>query len=282
MNRLPLDKQCQVIHLLVEGNSLRSTSRISDVSYNTVLKILVKVGYACLRFHSQTAVNLICKRIQCDEQWSFVYCKQKNKDSKKNTEKFGGDVWTWLAFDPDTKFTISWYVGLRDQRSANFFMNDLRCRLANIPQLTTDGYQPYIEAVADTFGGKVHFSQLVKQYSQESKNKDGKIDKRERYTGAEKRIISGKPDLKSSTTSHIERQNLNVRMGVRRFTRESSGFSKKYDNHCYMLALYYVYYNFVRIHSSLRVTPAMEAKVTKRLMKIEDIAKLVDKFPFPK
>lgn len=217
MNRLPLEKRCQIIQLLVEGNSLRACSRIADVSFNTVLKLLVDVGRACLKFHSQTVVRIRAKYVQCDEIWSFVYAKEKNKAGK---EAYSGDVWTWVGMDQDSKLVISWYAGLRDQYSANFFMNDLWCRLATHPQLTTDGYPAYREAVADTFGSKVDFAQLVKQYSTNTVNKEGKIDKREKYTGAEKRVICGNPDIKKITTSHVERQNLTMRMGMRRFIRE--------------------------------------------------------------
>jgi IS1 family transposase len=191
---------------------------------------------------------------------------------------YSGDVWTFTAIDPDTKLIISFLVGLRNQTSTNLFMKDVWSRLKSVPQLTTDGFKPYIEAVADSFGGKVHFAQLVKQYSTESLNKDGKSDKRERYIGAEKRVISGKPNLKKVTTSHIERQNLTMRMSIRRFTRESNGFSKKVENHCFAVALHFVYYNFARIHSTLRVTPAMEAKLAKKPWKIQDIALLPNKY----
>lgn len=275
MNRLPLAKRCQIIQLLVEGNSVRACSRIADVSFNTVLKLLVDVGKACLKFHSQTVVKLKCKRIQCDEIWSFVYSKDRDKAGEGC---YSGDVWTWVAIDPDTKLVVSFYAGLRDQFSANFFMNDLWCRLSSRTQLTSDGYLAYIEAVADSFGGKVDFAQLVKQYSKDSTNKNGKKDRRERYTGAEKRIISGKPDLKYVTTSHVERQNLTMRMSIRRFGRKTNAFSKKIENHCYSIALHFVYYNFARIHKSLKVTPAMEAKLAKTVMKIEDIANLPDQW----
>jgi IS1 family transposase len=209
--------------------------------------------------------------------WSFVYAKERNKiEGNVHT----GDVWTWVAIDQDTKLVISFYAGLRNLNAANIFMNDLYHRLLpqynRKTQLTTDGYKAYQEAVADTFGGKINFAQLVKQYSKESVNKDGKIDKRERYTGAEKRVISGKPNKKYITTSHVERQNLTMRMGVRRLGRKTNAFSKKLDNHWYALALHFVYYNFCKIHSSLRVTPAMEAKLTKKPMKFEDIAQLPD------
>lgn len=275
MNRLPLPKRCQIIQLLVEGNSLRACARIADVSINTVTKLLVDVGKACYKFHSETIVNLQCKRIQCDEIWSFVYAKERNKVHRNG---YSGDVWTFTAIDPDTKLIVSFLVGLRNQNSTTLFIKDVWSRIKSIPQLTTDGFKPYIEAVADSFGGKIHFAQLVKQYSTESLNKDGVPDKRERYIGAEKKVISGKPDLKKVTTSHVERQNLTMRMAIRRFTRESNGFSKKVENHCFAVALHFVYYNFARTHSSLRVTPAMEAKLAKKPWKLQDIALLPTKY----
>jgi len=272
MNRLPIEKQVKIIQLLCEGNSLRATSRIVDVSINTVTNLLVDVGKACIKFHSKTVVQIRCKRVQCDEIWSFVYSKEKNT----KVDKFGvGNVWTWVALDPDSKLAISWFAGERDIRSAKFFMNDLWCRLRTRVQLTTDGLKHYREAVDDTFGSRVDFAQFVKKYSTESINKNGKIDRRERYIGADRNVITGNPDRKYITTSHIERQNLTMRMHMRRFTRKTNAFSKKLENHCYAIALYFVYYNFVKIHKTLRVPPAMAAGLIKRLMKIEDIARLV-------
>lgn len=271
MNRLPLSKRCELIRLLVEGNSLRACSRIADVSYNTVLKLLVSVGYACQAFHNETIVKVKSQRVQCDEIWSFVYAKARTKKGKGNS---AGDAWTFVAIDQDTKLVISWHVGQRDAQSANIFMHDLGGRLATRVQLATDGFLGYEDAVADTFGSYVDYAQLVKQYSANSKNKDGKMDKRLKYTGAERRVFSGKPNISQVTTAHIERQNLTMRMGIRRFTRESNGFSKKMANHNYAIALHFVYYNFARIHHSLRITPAMEAKITKSVMKIADIAAL--------
>jgi len=274
MNKLSIEKQTQIIHLIVEGCSLRTTARFTDTSLTTVQKLLEDVGRACLKFHSETVVQIRCKRVECDEIWSFVYSKEKNTaDNDKHNGL--GDVWTWVAIDPDSKLIISWYCGHRDQASATFFMNDLWCRLRTRPQLTTDGYKAYIEAVADSFGGKVDFAQLVKQYSTESKNKDGRIDRRERYTGAKRVVISGAPDLKKISTSMVERQNLTMRMSMRRFTRKTNAFSKKFDNHCFAQAIHFVYYNFCRIHKTLRIAPAMAAGLTKRFMSIGDIANLV-------
>ncbi len=185
MNRLSLDKRVKIVQLLTEGNSLRACSRIVDVSINTVSKLLVDVGMACLKFHSQTAVQVRCKRVQCDEIWSFVYSKEKNT----TTNKYGvGNVWTWVGMDPDSKFVISWFAGERDDKAAKFFMNDLWCRLRTRVQLTTDGYHAYKDAVSDTFGRHVDFAQLVKQYSTNSVDKNGKVDKREKYIGAERRV----------------------------------------------------------------------------------------------
>ncbi len=273
MNRLPLDKRIKIISLLVEGNSLRATSRLVDVSINTVTKLLVDVGQACLKFHSSTVVQVRAQRVQCDEIWSFVYKKEKNVTE----DKYGvGNVWTWVAIDPDTKLVISFFAGERDIHSANFFMNDLWCRLRTRVQLSTDGLSLYREAVADTFGGKVDFAQLVKQFSTNSLNKYGKVDHREKYIGAERIIISGQPERKHISTSHVERQNLTMRMHMRRFTRKTNAFSKKIDNHCYAIALHFVYYNFVKVHKTLRVTPAMEAKFAKKPMTIKDIVMLTE------
>lgn len=273
MNQLPINKRVQIINLLVEGNSLRSTSRLTGTSINTVMKLLVDVGYACLKFHSQTVVQVRAKRIQCDEIWSFCYSKQKNT-SPDVTDK--GDVWTWVGFDPDTKMVISWFAGQRDLRSAKFFINDLWCRLRTRVQLSTDGLSSYVEAIADTFGGKIDFGQVVKQYSNESMNIDGTRDRRMKYIGAERKIISGNPDPKYISTSLLERQNLTMRMCMRRFTRKTNAFSKKLDNHCCAIALHFVFYNFCRIHKALRVTPAMEAGFAKKPMKIEEILDLIN------
>jgi IS1 family transposase len=276
MNQLSVEKRASILQLLVEGNSLRSTSRIADVSINTVTKLLISVGEACLKFHSETVVKLQCKRVECDEIWSFVYTKEKNTPSKSEGV---GNVWTWVAIDPDTKLVISWFAGQRDMKSAKFFMNDVWCRIRSRCQISTDGLSLYTEAVADTFGGKVDFAQLVKIFSGKADN--GDTEREGKYEGAEKRVFAGNPDLDTVSTTSVERQNLTMRMSIRRFGRRTNAFSKKLENHCYAIALHFVYSNFVKRHSSIRVAPAMAAGLTKKFMTLEDMVNLVSK-PEPK
>lgn len=273
MNKLPIEKRVQIINLLVEGSSLRSTSRIADVSINTVTKLLVNVGRACEKFHNETVVNVNSKRVQGDEIWSFVYGKQKNVP--EGMEDQAGDVWTWTAIDADTKLVMSWLVGSRDADTANTFMADVAKRIKNRVQLTTDGYKPYLEAVTDAFGSQIDFAQLVKMYGNEGGHSNEKKYSPAECTGSIKNLISGNPDEFHISTSYAERQNLTMRMHMRRFTRLTNAFSKKIENHCYAIALHFVYYNFVKQHKTLRVTPAMAASLTKRFMSIEDIANLV-------
>lgn len=276
MNKLPLHKRVQIITLLVEGNSLRSCSRIADVSINTVTKLLVDVGTACQKFHDEKVVGLNSQKIQCDEIWSFIYSKEKNVEEAIAAPEFAGDVWTWTALDADSKLIVSWGVGSRDAETANEFMNDVASRLTNRVQLTSDGYKPYLQAVEGAFGNNIDFAQLVKMYG----NSEGANSTERKYspaecTGAKKTVITGNPDVAKISTSYVERSNLTMRMGMRRFTRLTNAFSKKIENHCHAIALHFVYYNFVRIHKTLRVPPAMQAKLIKRLMTIEDIANLV-------
>ena len=274
MNKLPLEKRVQIINLLVEGNSIRATTRIADVSKNTVTKLLVEVGKACIKFHNEKVLTVKSTRIQCDEIWSFVYSKEKNKpEGMENV----GDVWTWTALDADSKLIISWFVGGRDAESASIFMNDVASRLANRVQLTTDGLHTYLEAVADSFGSQVDFAQLQKIYGKEgnAKSAEKKYSPAE-CIGCKKNVIWGNPDPEHISTSYVERQNLTMRMHMRRFTRLTNAFSKKIENHCHAIALHFVYYNFVKIHKTLRVPPAMEAGLIKRIMSIEDIVKLAD------
>jgi IS1 family transposase len=274
MNTLPLHKRVQIIRLLVEGNSLRAISRIVDVSINTVTKLLENVGAACQQFHNDTVIGLKSERIQCDEIWSFCYAKQKNKTM--DMPEGSGDVWTWTALDADSKLIVSWYVGDREAGSAYEFMNDVAARLSNRVQLTTDGHKAYLKAVENAFDNDIDFAQLVKMYG----GLDGTNAQERKYspaicTGCKKTKITGEPNPEFVSTSYVERSNLTMRMSMRRFTRLTNGFSKKIENHGYAIALHFVYYNFCRIHKSLRVTPAMEAKLAKKVMTIEDIANLV-------
>ncbi len=272
MNRLPIEKKVQIINLLVEGSSLRATSRIADVSINTVTKLLVDVGSACEKFHDENVMSVNSRRVQCDEIWSFVYAKQKNVTEEMNG---AGDAWTWVGMDADNKLVVSWFVGNRDAQSANVFMLDVAKRLRNRVQLTTDGLRAYLDAVENAFEFRVDFAQLVKLYGADSSKGEKKYSPAE-CIGAKKIKVSGNPNEKHISTSYIERQNLTMRMHIRRFTRLTNAFSKKLENHCYAIALHFVYYNFVKIHKTLRVTPAMEAGLTKKLMSIEDIVRLAD------
>ena len=277
MNKLPIEKRVQIINLLVEGCSLRSTSRIADVSINTVTKLLVDVGRACEKFHNEKVVGIKSQRVQCDEIWSFVYSKEKNTTAEMK-EGGAGDAWTWTAIDADSKLIVSWFVGNRDAESAHHFMYDVADRLANKVQLTTDGLSAYLEAVDDAFKLDIDFAQLVKIYGSST----GESTTERKYscaecTGSKKKIVSGEPNEKFISTSYVERQNLTMRMHMRRFTRLTNAFSKKIENHCHAIALHFVYYNFVKIHKSLRVPPAMQAGLIKRLMSIEDIVMLTVK-----
>ena len=273
MNRLGRDKQTQIIAALVEGNSLRATARMCDLAFNTVLKLLPKIGNACAEYQENTLRNLKCKRIQCDECWSFCYAKDKNVPSEKHG-KFGfGSVWTWVAIDADTKLVPSFMVGNRDSQSAKMFMDDLASRLASRVQLTTDGHRAYLDAVEGAFGSGVDYAMLVKIY--------GASQEETRYSpveciGCETKRLQGNPDPNYISTSYVERQNLSMRMGIRRFTRLTNGFSKKVENHAYHVALYFMHYNFARIHKTLRVTPAMEAGLADHVWTVEEIAGLLD------
>lgn len=277
MNKLPLQTRVQILSMLCEGSSMRSISRVCDVSINTVSKLLVDAGTVCAAYHDQEVRNLECKRVQCDEIWSFCYSKERNTKAAKAAPEGAGNVWTWTALDADSKMIVSWTVGGRDADSALTIMEDLRDRVKTRMQLTTDGLRVYLEAVAEAFGmGGVDYAQLVKIYGAAP----GKGDER-RYSpaecvGAKKVPVEGSPDKKHISTSYVERQNLNMRMGMRRFTRLTNAFSKKLENHCHALALYFMFYNFCRIHKTLKVTPAMAAGASDRLWNMEDIVALID------
>lgn len=275
MNKLPIAKRVQILHMLVEGSSMRSISRVCDVSINTVTKLMVDAGHVCDAFHNEKVRGVRASKVQCDEIWAFTYAKAKNVETAKSAPEGAGDTWTWTGIDADTKLIISWLVGSRDAEYANAFMNDVASRLANRVQLTTDGLKSYLEAVEGAFGADIDFAQLVKMYGATSEGAKGRYSPAE-CTGAKKIVIEGKPDKKHISTSYVERQNLTMRMSMRRFTRLTNAFSKKLENHCHALALYFVFYNFLRIHKTLRVTPAMAAGVTDRVWSWEDIIALID------
>ena len=276
MNKLDITKRAQIINCLVEGNSLRSTSRMTGCSINTVTKLLVDVGRACAEYQDKAFQNLACKRIQCDEIWNFCYCKEKNVPEEHKGELGYGDVYTWTAMCADSKIIPSFLVGRRDSECAKVFINDLASRLKNRIQLTTDGYKIYLEAVENAFGGEIDYAMLVKVYESMPSNEQRKYSPSE-YIGTEVKRISGNPDKNHISTSFVERQNLTMRMSMRRFTRLTNGFSKKIENLFYSVAIHFMYYNFCRIHKSLRLTPAMEAGITDHVWNIEEIISLIDK-----
>ena len=274
MNKLNPEKQKLVIKCLVDGNSIRATVRITGVAKNTVVKLLADIGKACAEYQDKTLRNLTCKKIQCDEIWAFCYAKEKNVPKDKKGVFGFGDVWTFTAIDADSKLVPSWHIGRRDIDNATAFMQDLAGRLKNKIQLTTDGHRMYIEAVESAFGGEIDFSQLIKIYGKSPHESETRYSPAE-CIGTEKHKVSGNPKEKHVSTSYVERQNLTMRMNMRRFTRLTNGFSKKIENMFYATSLYFMYYNFCRIHQTLRVTPAMEAGVTDRLWEIEDIISLL-------
>lgn len=274
INRMPQAKRAQILGFLVEGMSLRAASRLADCSINTVTKLLVDVGVACAEFQDKTLRNLPCQRVQCDEIWSFVGAKQKHVPTERQGEFGIGDVWTWTAIDADTKLIASWMVGTRGAEPAQLFIRDLASRLANRIQLTTDGHRMYVEAVERAFAGDIDYAMLVKHYGEGPQGPDRKYSSVE-FVAAEKRRITGRPDPAHVSTSYVERQNLTMRMSCRRFTRLTNAFSKKVENHAHAVALHFMYYNFGRIHKTLRVTPAMEAGVSDHVWSLEEIAALV-------
>lgn len=274
MNQLNTQRRAQVIAALVEGCSIRSTVRMTGVAKDTIIKLLVDVGTACAEYQDVTLRNLSCRRIECDEIWSFCHAKKKNVAPEHQGILGYGDVWTFLAIDADTKLIPCWHVGHRDAHAANEFITDLASRLKHRVMLTSDGLKAYVEAVEGAFGCDIDFAQLIKIY--------GKSQDEVRYSpaecvGCETKVISGDPFPPLISTSYIERYNLTMRMSMRRFTRLTNGFSKKLENHMHAIALNNMHYNFVRIHQSLRCAPAMAADVSKKLWSITDIVNLLDK-----
>ena len=276
MNKLSSDRRAAILTLLCEGSSLRAITRITGVSLDMVTKLLIDAGRACQTFHDEAVRNVRSKRVQCDEIWSFTYAKQKNVATAKAAPKAAGDTWTWTALDADSKLIVSWLVGGRDAEYASAFMEDVAGRLANRVQLTTDGHKAYLDAVEDAFGADVDYAQLVKLYGEVSENAKGRYSPAD-CTGIKKTRVEGKPDPAHVSTSYVERQNLTMRMHMRRFTRLTNAFSKKVENHAYAVALHCTFYNFVRIHKTLRVTPAMAAGLTSRLWDMRDIVALIEK-----
>ena len=272
INRLTTAKQTAVVAALCEGNSIRATVRMTGVAKNTIVKLLKDIGAACSKYQDETIRGIRSKRVQCDEIWSFVGSKEKNTTDEKKAEGWG-DCWTWTALDADTKLMISFRLGDRTLATAYDFMHDVAERLANRIQLTTDGHSVYLEAVKSAFGMDIDYAMLNKVYRS---NPEGQT----RYSpakciGCEMKIISGDPNPQHVSTSYVERANLTMRMSMRRFTRLTNAFSKKVENHAAAVALYFMYYNFARIHQTLRVTPAMEAGIADHVWSIEEIVGLL-------
>lgn len=280
MNKLPIEKRRLILNMLCEGSSMRSISRIADVSINTVSKLLVDAGEAAILMHDELVRDVHASRVQCDEIWSFCYAKSKNVKTAKAAPEEAGDVWTWTAIDSDTKLIVTYLVGGRDAECALEFIDNLRMRLANRVQLTTDGHNAYLGAVEEAFGDDVDYAQLVKLYGEAPAGPERRYSPME-CVGARKRRVKGRPDEAHVSTSHVERQNLTMRMSMRRFTRLTNAFSKKWENHVHAIALYFFHYNFCRIHKSLRVTPAMEANLTDRVWSFDDLIEKIDEMTPP-
>ncbi len=279
MNKLPVSKRAQILSMLCEGTSMRAVSRLADVSINTVTKLLVDAGKLAAAFHDDQVRGVKARRVQVDEIWSFTYAKAKNVAKAKKAPAGAGDTWTWTGLDADSKLIVSWLVGPRDAGSAFTFTSDLKSRLVNRVQLTSDGLKLYVDAVEDVFGSDVDYAQLVKLYGASGENET-------RYSPAKcigciSKGITGDPDPKHVSTSYVERQNLTMRMHMRRFTRLTNGFSKKLENHVHMIALYTVFYNFTKVHKTLRVTPAMQAGLTDHVWSMEEIVRLLGEVESP-
>jgi IS1 family transposase len=274
MNRLNIHKRSQIVRCLVEGNSIRATVRLTGAAKNTVTKLLVEVGERCQQFHDKSVRHVSARRVQVDELWSFVGAKAKNvPEEKKNSGM--GDVWTWVALDAQSKLVLSYVCGGRDAEWALQFMKDVASRLTMRVQITSDGHRAYAEAVEGAFGMDVDYAMLIKLYGAPSDKYDTRYSP-SGLIGTRTAVLSGNPDPRHVSTSFVERQNLTARMSMRRFTRLTNGFSKKLENHRHSVALHYSYYNFCRVHQTLRVTPAMEAKLTDHVWSIEELLSRLD------
>ena len=277
MNKLSIEKRVQALNMLVEGSSMRSIERVVGVNINTVTKLLVDAGEACLAYHNEAVQDVHASHIQCDEIWSFCYSKQKNADRAAGVIDVAGDVWTWTGIDSDTKLVVSWLVGGRDSSYALDFMDDLRGRLADRVQISTDGHRAYLDAVEGAFGGNVDYAQMVKVYGQPTDEEERRRYSSAKCVGTRKIPVSGNPDMAEVNTSYVERHNLTMRMSMRRFTRLTNAFSKKVQNHIYALALYFVWYNFCRTHKSLGgESPAQAAGLADSPRDMRWVVDLID------
>lgn len=276
MNVLTTEQRARILTLLVEGMAINAVSRATGVSKNTILKLLVYVGGACLDYQDRVMRNLTCKRIQCDEIWAFVGMKQKTVPQEMRGILGRGDVYTWLGIDADTKLIPCWHVGTRDAEYAKAFIADLAGRLKNRVQLTTDGHKPYLQAVEDAFGAKIDYAMLVKIYGNPTGNKTERRYSSGECCSAIKGTVTGNPEERHISTSYVERANLTMRMHMRRFTRLTNAFSKKLENHMHAVSLHFMYYNFCKIRSSLDISPAMAAKVDGHLWDMEEVVMMAD------
>ena len=276
MNKLPASERAHILQLLCEGMAIRAVARVTGKSKNTITKLLIDSGSVLGRYQDRVFVGLQTTKVQVDEIWSFTYAKQKNVAKAKAAPEGAGDTWTWTAIDADSKLVMSWLVGGRDSEYAMAFMNDLQGRLASRVQLTSDGHRAYLEAVEGAFGADVDYAQLVKSYGKAPGEVKGRYSPAE-CTGIKKTRVEGDPDITHVSTSYVERQNLTMRMHMRRFTRLTNGFSKKVENHAHSVALHFMYYNFVKQHKGLGgITPAMAAGVTDKLWEMSDVVVLIE------
>jgi IS1 family transposase len=275
MNKLPREARARILHLLCEGNSIRAATRLTGASKTTVTKLLVNAGQAAAWYQDRVLRNLDCKRVQVDEIWGFVGAKAKNADREKKKTGEAGDAWLWVAIDADTKLVPHWLVGHRDIRACYWFIHDLAERMAGRFQLTTDAFVPYRQAIEEIFGSDIDYAQVVKIFGKAPDAVLGRYSPPQ-CIGAKSKVISGSPDPKHISTSFAERNNLNIRMHSRRMTRLTNAFSKKIENHAHAMALHFLYYNFVRVHKTLRTSPAMAAGITKRLWEMSDVVDVLE------
>jgi IS1 family transposase len=275
MNRLSTEKRAQIVGMIVEGNSIRSITRMTGVCQEAILKLLRDLGKACADHHNSAVRGVHSRRVQCDEIWSFCYAKAKNAPNAKQKGIWAGDVWTWTAIDADSKLILSYLCGERNAAWAESFMEDLASRVSTRIQLTTDGHKVYADAVEGAFGTQVDYAMLIKLYGAPAETTESRYSPA-KCIGIRTGILSGNPDPDHISTSYVERQNLSLRMGLRRYTRLTNAFSKKFENHCHAVAIYYAYYNFCRVHQTLRITPAMESGLTNHVWTLTELVTLLE------